>query len=160
MKRILICLTVFLIGCVDRPVQSVSGVKMASSPVQTDDSGHTPEQINILDKIQSDARPDMVWHAYFISPHTGKVFLYQEIRGKVTSSGKRLTPETVQTGLNGQSFKIGETTYYTEELIGEDGTFGKSTNYLFWKDEKGIRHRHYDLGSHVLHMTDKPIDIE
>ncbi len=104
-------------------------------------------------------------HLYVISAYSGQVLIYSTVDGKVTSSGKRLTPKTV----NGNGYDtpgasnyitIGGTQYTTNEMIEEDGTFGNSIEYIYWFDQKGIYHQHYITGGQILHISDQPLEVK
>src|SRR3989344_9304929 len=84
-----------LVGC-NQSVQSVSGTKMAQvGRVKTGVDGLTIEQRNIIERIKMDNQVGSVKHLYVISAYSGQVLIYSTVRGKVTSSGKRLTPDRV-----------------------------------------------------------------
>lgn len=163
MKRLIAVLLVLvaisvLAGC-GQPVQSVSGIKMKTiGKVKTNAKGDTVEQQNIKDRIAMDNQPGSIKHLYVISAYSGQVILYSTVRGKVTSSNKRLTPAQV-TGENNFYFDIGSQQFYTNQVLGEDGTYGSSIEYLYWWDTKGIYHQHYVQGGQIVHISDQPIAV-
>lgn len=147
-----------LVGCEDN-VQSASGTKMAKvGELNTDAEGHTVEQRNIIGKIQTENQEDKVWYLYVISPFDRQVVLRSTVVGKVTSSGKRLTPKHLAG--QGMRFTVGDRVYYTDELPGEDGTFGSSTEYIYWKDSKGRNRRHWMLAGQIVHAVDQEMSEE
>lgn len=156
-------------GCNDlQSVQSVSGVQMAKvGKVKTDAEGLTVEQRNIKQRIDMDNSPGSIKHLYVISAYSGQVLIYSTVDGKVTSSGKRLTPQHVTgVGFNrsGQTHylpqvQIGSTNYETDEILGEDGTFGDSVPYLYWWNAQGVYHQHYVTGGEILHISDQPLAV-
>ena len=75
---------------------SDSGVKKATTTVVTDQNGYTSEQKNIIERYKRDNLPGSIKHLYVISDASGQVLIYSTVKGKVTSSGKRLTPLTVE----------------------------------------------------------------
>src|SRR6185436_8733655 len=88
---------------------------------------------------------------------------YSTVRGKVTSSGKRLTPKTVVVGDGHEAHR-----YYgfdavggreTSEVLQDDGTYGDSVEYVFWFDARGVYHQHY-LGDEILHISDQPLAVK
>jgi hypothetical protein len=144
----------------DRQVQSVSGTQMRTAGrVKTGPSGLTVEQQNITERINEDNQPGAIKHLYVISAYSGQVLLYSTVRGKVTSSGKRLTPDRVD-GPNNFSFDVGATPFYTNQILGEDGTYGPSVEYLYWWDSKGVYHQHYVSGGQIVHISDQPLAVK
>ena len=145
---------------------SRGGVQQANVSVETDSDGHTVEQNNIAERVKRDNHKGSIKHLYVISPMSGQVLLYSTVKGKVTSSGKRLTPLTVANGYNsnggygGIPFKMGDSTFYTGEVIQDDGTYGSSIPYLFWFDAQGRYHQHYIAGAEILHISDEPISVK
>lgn len=150
-----------LVGCGAEPVQSVSGTKMSTvGKVPLNPSGKTVEQQNIADRIAMDNKPGSIKHLYVISAYSGQVLIYSTVKGKVTSSGKRLTPSSASNSEGSFYMEIDGRRYYTNELLGEDGTFGHSVEYLYWWDSKGVYHQHYIQGGQILHVSDQPLSVK
>jgi hypothetical protein len=142
--------------------QSDSGVSKASITVKTDENGNTVEQKQIGKRIDMDNQFGAIKHIYVISPYSGQVLFYSTIIGKVTSSGKRLTPKTVNGeayGKDGSSnyINIGGKEYTTNEVIQDDGTYGESDPYIYWWDAKGIYHQHFMTGGQIVHVSSHPL---
>lgn len=164
------CLTTLacLVGCrQSTPVQSISGTKMITSEKVATKDGMTIEQKNIRDRIKMDNTLGAVKHLYVVSAYSGQVLIYSTVQGKVTSSGKRLTPNKI-TGVdpNGKGIysmptvSVGNHSYTTDELLGEDGTVGSSIEFLYWWDAKGIYHQHYVTGGQIVHISDQPVAVK
>lgn len=146
--------------------QSDSGVSKASVKVPTQSDGLTTEQQNIRERLLTDNKPGSIKHLYVISAYSGQVLLYSTVRGKVTSSGKRLSPTSIVVGgsvsgdygrrLTGYGFNG----YETAEVLQDDGTYGSSVEYLYWWDSKGAYHQHYVAGGQILHVSDQPIAVK
>lgn len=150
---LLALLPLLFAGC-QAPVQSASGVEMKLvGEIITDENGDTVEQNSIANKIKVEADPDKMWHIYIISPFDHKIVMYSTAKGKITSSGKRLTPKTLSG--NGMQLDIAGRTYHTQEIPSEDGTFGSSAEYIYWVDEKGRNHRHFLLHGQIIHVVDQ-----
>ena len=119
-------------GCDAPPAQSASGVSKASVQVPTGSDGLTAEQRNVHDRLLQDNKPGAIKHLYIISPSSGQVILYSTVKGKVTSSGKRLSPATVTTyrdnanQYGGFTVPIGGANQNTTEVLSDDGTYGSS----------------------------------
>lgn len=164
---ILLCLPVMMgasdNGCSAEPV-SRSGIKAASATVVAKGSdGLTVEQRNIRDRMSMDSKVGSIKHLYIISAYSGQVLIYSTVRGKVTSSGKRLSPKTVNgRGDNNWGFAVdfGGSTQYTNEVLEDDGSYGDSIPYLYWFDSKGIYHQHYPEGGQIIHVSDQPIAVK
>lgn len=154
---------VFLLGAedsCDRPVQSVSGTKMTvAGTVKTGSDGLTVEQHAVKKRIDMDNQVGAIKHLYVISAASGQVLIYSTVQGKVTSSGKRLTPDRVD-GTQNFTFSIGAAPFYTNQVLGEDGTYGPSIEYLYWWDARGVYHQHYVTGGQIVHVSDQPVAVK
>ena len=143
----------------DSPVSS-SGVKKATVKVETNLEGTTIEQQNVKNRLLTDNRIGAIKHIYIISPYSGKILLYSTVKGKVTSSGKRLTPTSISDdGISKPQVKIGNNHYDTNEVLQDDGTYGSSDPYIFWWDSKGIYHQHFLTGGQIIHVSDKILRV-
>ena len=142
---------------------AASGVKQVRTNVPVDpNTGTTVEQQNIIDRLHNDNKPGAIKHLYVISAFTGDVLLYSAVKGKVTSSGKRITPTTVQVGDGKEAHR-----FYgydapggreTSEVIQDDGTYGSSIEYIFWWDTKGVYHQQGVSGA-LWHVSDQPLIV-
>ena len=141
------------------PPVSASGVGKMTVKVDTNEAGHTVEQENIAGRYKIDNSPGSVKWLYVISPLSGDVILASSVKGKITSSGKRLTPKTISAGGNyyGQPVTINGVTYYTGEVIQDDGTYGDSGEYLYWWDMRDQYHQQYISAGVMIHISDKPM---
>ena len=156
-------------GCIERetldPV-STSGVKKMTTMVRKDQHGHTTEQKNVSKRLMLDNKPGSIKHLYIVSAFSGDVILYSTVKGKVTSSGKRLTPVTVaasdgqyvDNSLNGIAVNIAGHQRRTTEVLQDDGTYGSSIPYLYWWDARGAYHQHYVSGGQFPHISDQPMN--
>src|SRR5262249_20594996 len=137
-------ITLPLTACNDGPgnndVKSVSGVSQTSVKVETDPHGLTIEQRNVRDRLLLANKPGSIKPLYTIPPYAGKVILSSTVRGKVPSSGKRLSPRSVaaQGGeyvggdFGGVPVNIGGLSRRTSEVLEDDGTYGSSVDYVYW----------------------------
>lgn len=155
-----------LVGCGDEKgaVKSSSGVQKLTVKVPTNQDGLTIEQLNIRDRLLEDNKPGSVKHLYVISAFSGQVIIYSTVRGKVTSGGKRLTPTSVVVGASGEYRRPGFSTDFgdmvTSEVIQDDGTYGSSSEYLYWWDTKGVYHQHYVSGGQIVHISSQPLSVK
>lgn len=147
---------------------SASGATKASVTVPIGSDGLTAEQRNIAVRIKEDNKPGAIKHLYVISPYSGQVILYSTVKGKVTSGGKRLTPNTVNAEANDYSGQVhdgfavlfGDDEKFTGEVLQDDGTYGSSGDYLFWLDSQGRYHQHYLTGGQIIHISSEPISVK
>lgn len=136
---------------------SNSGVKMATTKVQTTSTGHSVEQENILKRLKMDNTPGSIKHLYIVNSD-GECLLYSTVKGKVTSSGKRLSPRFLDSsGYATMPVKINAERWHTTEVIQDDGTYGSSEKYIYWFDHKGQYHQHMRSNVVFVHISDKPI---
>lgn len=141
----IICTTI-LIACSieENRAESTSGVQKATAVVRAQSNGLTVEQENIKRRIELENDPGSIKHLYMISAATGDVLLYSTVKGKVTSSGKRLTPYSVairtgEYGNGGEGFRVDFNGHsmVTSEVLQDDGTYGSSVEYIYWFDAQG-----------------------
>jgi hypothetical protein len=161
LSKILIALSIMtLIGCGTTTAVSASGVKMATTKVETAEDGTTIEQRNIKERLARDNKPGSIKFLYIVSPFTGDLIISSTVKGKVTSSSKRLTPaDLTQTNSEGggivqKVIKIDGRWYTTDQNPGDDGTYGDSIQYLFWFDANDVYHQAY-IGGAIVHISDK-----
>ena len=141
--------------CDDSPAmssttQAASGVNKATVAVRTQSNGRTVEQENVARRLQLENAPGAIQHLYVLSAYSGQVLLYSTVKGKVTSSSKRLSPSTRVEAYYDRS---GE---YYPEVLGDDGTYGSSIDYLYWWDVQGRYHQQYVTGGIFVHISDQP----
>lgn len=147
---------------------SASGVKKATVEVATGSDGLTVEQRNVKERLTRDNKAGSIKHLYIISAMSGQVIIYSTVSGKVTSSGKRLTPlsvvamegEMVGDAHEGIPININGQRHYTPEVIQDDGTYGSSIPYIYWIDSKGIYHQHYVSGGQIIHISETPLSVK
>lgn len=151
------------IGRRNNQPQSTTGVKKATAEIVTQSNGLTIEQESVKERLEIENLPGSIKHLYILSAYSGQTILYSTVKGKVTSSGKRLTPQTVvgsgsdMSDQDGIPITIAGKRYHTTEVLGDDGTYGSSIPYLYWWDAKGIYHQHYVSGGQILHVSNQPI---
>lgn len=121
--------------------RSSSGVRRATTKVVVNEKGHSVEQENVIHRLQMDNNPGSIKYLYVLSAMSGQVLIYSTVKGKVTSSGKRLSPRQINSRGDGQTHycsgmnvDIGGEQYCTDEVIEDDGTYGNSVEYLYWFD--------------------------
>lgn len=174
MKKLIISIVIGLsllsASCLEEsnPSTASGSVSKKTVEVQTDPNGWTVEQKNIAERLEKDNQVGSIKHLYVISPYSGQVILYSTVRGKVTSGGKRLTPNTVDAGDSqytsesnrGIPVNINGETRRTAEVLQDDGTYGSSCEYIYWFSSKGTYHQHFFTGGQVIHVSDQPIAVK
>ena len=152
-------------GCSSRdstPV-SASGLNKATVKVPTDEHGLSVEQENVSKRLLIDNKPGAIKYLYILSQYTGDVLIFSTVKGKVTSGNKRLTPSSITSNgrtswCTGFVVQWGDDTYCTNEVLGDDGTYGSSGEYIFWFDAKGNYHQQGTNGA-LWHVSDTPLPI-
>lgn len=149
---------------------AISGVKEVRPEVQVGPDGLTTEQSNVKERLRRDNLPGNIKHLYIISCYSGDVLIYSTVKGKVTSSGKRLSPTSVYTGVTrtsdmsveryGVPVAINGRSHLTNEVLQDDGTYGHSIDYLYWYDSKNVYHVHYPTGGQMIHVSDQPLAVK
>jgi len=153
-------------GSKDGPV-SRTNVSQATANIPVGSDGLTTEQRNIRQRLEMDNTPGSIKHLYIISAMSGQVILYSTVAGKVTSSGKRLSPygvvatdgQHVDSEHQGIPVSIGGETHHTSEVLQDDGTYGHSIPYLYWWDQRGVYHQHYVTGGQIVHIGNEPLRV-
>lgn len=171
MKKFLVvlCALIFLAGCNESntmvPTAS-SGVKKTNTKLITGNDGLTIEQKNVIRRLTEDNKPGATKYLYVISAYSGQPILTSTVIGKVTSSGKRLTPRSVIGSCNNCStyegflVDIGNERHRTGEVLEDDGTYGNSVEYIYWWDVNGVYHQHYISGGQIVHIASQPVSVK
>lgn len=163
MKNLIISILLLaLVACDAEGVVADSGATKVSVQAQKDVNGMTAEQKNVADRLLLDNKPGSIKHLYILSAYSGQAIIYSTVKGKVTSSGKRLTPTSVVVQSESFHLKGFETVggRQTSEVLQDDGTYGSSIEYLFWWDVQGRYHQHYVSGGQIVHISDQPILVK
>lgn len=138
--------------------KSASGLNRVNVTVKVGQDGMTVEQRNIKKRIEAENDPGSVKHLYITSTESGQVLLYSTVKGKVTSSGKRLTPQTTDEQ-HALTIKGNAGNIWTTEIMQDDGTYGSSIPYLYWWDTQDRYHQHYIAGGQMMHISNQPLVI-
>lgn len=145
---------------------SASGVAKADAKVKTGSDGLTAEQRNVKRRLEEDNTPGAIKHLYILSAYSGQCILYSTVDMKVSSSGKRLSPSSVTPYNDGTNyyppFTVGVGGYErkTTEVLGDDGTYGPSVEYIYWWDVRGVYHQHYVSGGQIVEISSKPLAVK
>ncbi|MEK7086865.1 MAG: hypothetical protein AAB935_01255, partial [Patescibacteria group bacterium] len=154
----------FFTGCDDNQSRTPSKITKQNVEVPVDPSGLTSEQKNVKERLLEDNKPGSVKHLYVISAYSGQVIIYSTVRGKVTSSGKRLIPySTAGNGFYNDVYTWTDrngNNVLTTEVLQDDGTYGSSSEYLYWWDTKGVYHQHYVSGGQIVHVSNQPLAVK
>lgn len=100
-------------------------------------------------------KPGVIGYVLFLND-AGQPIQYLSVKGKCTSSGKRLTPTDIVTNgrMSSDPEAYGENNV-VRAAVGEDGTFGSSENYVYCWTTDG---RYVQWSGQYLY-SDKPFDL-
>lgn len=148
-------------SCDQSAPKSDSGVKKASVKVAVGPSGRTVEQDNVRNRLLEDNKPGAIKHLYVVSPYSGDILFYSTVKGKITSSGKRLSPYSVVASPSTEwANKSGYDTpdgKETAEVLQDDGTYGSSVPYIYWWDVNGIYTQWFFTGGQIILVRSQPL---
>jgi hypothetical protein len=142
--------------------KSQSGLTMQSVQLSPVKDGMSLEQFNIYQRYLHDNKVDALKFVYVIGSN-GQVCMNYQILGKVTSSGKRLTPRTVAAygsggyEQSGISVTIAGRNYQTTEVIEDDGTYGDSMPYYYMWTTAGNYIQVIPTGMFLTVIADKQL---
>lgn len=122
-----------LAGCDDLP-QSNKNVQ-AEKAAQAAQSIHFEENAeidNIKHRLELTADPGKVGFILLLN-QAGQPILYEGVKGKVTSGGKRLTPPDRASA----GWGAGQNTI-TRAAPSDEGTWGSSSQYIFYWNTEGV----------------------
>jgi hypothetical protein len=155
----------FTVGCgsdtPSAPLKSDSGAVQAKPvTIPLNANGQTAEQQNINDRIAVTNDPTKVLWVHLIALD-GRIIRRMPVRGKVTSSNKRLEPKHYASASGEYKWDLptDDKGYHIDEKIGPDGTYGESDNYIFWFDTLHRYHQYGTAGGIGYLLTDYPIDL-
>lgn len=168
---VFVVLSVFFAGCTGggekkSAPRSSSGVKKARVKVETNERGLTVEQENIGRRLKMDNSIGSIKHLYIVSSFSGDVILYSTVKGKITSSGKRLSPYSVAAGAHGYGtskrdfgvpVSVGGNVHRTSEVLQDDGTYGSSIPYVYWWDTAGVYRQVFITGGMFPIVSERPM---
>lgn len=166
-KFLTVCIAALaLSSCVnkDESPRSASGVAKANVKIATGSDGLTTEQRNIKKRLEMDNQVGATKYLYIVSAYSGQVILYSTVDGKISSSGKRLTPKSIVVSSSygdhqrpGFVVNIGGAEMVTSEVLQDDGTYGDSGEYLYWFDTSGNYYQYYVTGGSIPIVSTKPL---
>ena len=140
---------------------SASGLTMQHVTLSPVKNGMSLEQYNIAQRYLHDNKVDALKYVYIIGQN-GQVCMNYQILGKITSSGKRLTPRTVaayggEYQNHGMYITIGSSNYQTTEVIEDDGTYGDSMPYYYMWTTAGNYIQVIPTGMFLTVVADKQL---
>lgn len=107
------------------------------------------ERTNISKRLTSFSDPAKTSYIYLIN--YGRVMAYYVVKGKITSGGKRLTPQNQQV----ESLFGSQPEAFIQESPELDGTYGASNPYIFFWTTDGV----YVQWSGDYMLTDQPMQL-
>jgi hypothetical protein len=146
-------LGVFVVLFIVMSLFVVSAWRKSGSGIEQRDPDPLPssvEQDNINNRLQIMNEASTTLWFYGLSD-TGTIIFRSTVKGKVTSSGKRLEPATGTGGCPSENSQG----YCSNEMLQADGTFGESDSYVFWFD---FEDNYYQWNGKYI-LTTKPLSI-
>ena len=108
------------------------------------------ERDNIVKRLEQTGKPGRISYIVLLS-YTGKPIVYTTVKGKITSSGKRLTPVDrveYRSNLNAAAFMV-------RKAASDEGTHGSSSKYIYFWDTNG---RYWQWNTLYI-LSDQPIRL-
>jgi len=157
MKIIVLCIAIsslIIMGCFPTGTASTGIKQITPSPLSS-----SVEQDNINNRLQIMNKASTTLFFYGLS-ETGNIIFRSMVKGKVTSSTKRLEPITAESG---DCASTGNGGFCSNEMLQADGTFGNSDNYVYWFDFEGNYYQWnglYILTTKALSVPTPTIDFQ
>lgn len=104
------------------------------------------ERDNIIRRRKLTANPGQIGFILLLN-QAGQPIMYESVRGKITSSGKRLTPPGEVNDVDGSGYHRG-----SKQRPSDEGTYGSSDPYIYYWTTNG-EYRQWN-GSYLY--SDKP----
>lgn len=146
---VLLVILCALAGCDDpaptnKQVESQKAMQAANSIKFTENA----EIENIKHRLELTANPGLLGFILLLN-EAGQPILYEGVRGKITSSTKRLTPPDYHSaeGLGNNN--------YVRAAASDEGTFGTSDPYIYYWNTDGV----YRQWSGKYLYSDQPIRL-
>jgi len=148
MLPLLACLA--LVGCEDLPQSNKNQqAEKAAAAAQSIKFDENAEIDNIKKRLELTADPGKYGFILLLN-QAGQPILYEGVKGKVTSGGKRLTPPDRASSAWG-----GGQNTVTRAAASDEGTWGSSSAYIFYWNTDGV-YRQWDGG---YLYSDQPIRL-
>ena len=164
LAAIMVILLMGIMGCYEYAPQTSSTGIAQKAPTAL---ANSVEQDNINNRLQIMNKASTTLFFYGLSDN-GVVIFRSVVKGKVTSSGKRLEPVST----NGNNYALNNNYYCpstgangwcSNELLQADGTFGSSDNYVYWFDFEGNYFQwngYYILTTKALSLPNPTINFQ
>lgn len=143
---------IFLAGCDAQPANTQNKTTQAQKAADAANSIHFDENAeidNIKRRLELTADPGKFGFIVLLN-QAGQPILYEGVKGKVTSGGKRLTtPDRV-------TYHTGEhNTFLVRAAPSDEGTWGSSGEYIYYWNTDGV----YRQWAGVYLYSDQPIRL-
>lgn len=149
-KRLILAvgIALALAGCGSEPQQSNKAVqsRKAAEAARSIEFTENSEIDNIKRRLELTSKPSAIGYVVLLN-QAGQPILYTSVKGKITSSGKRLTaPLQWWDNINGDQLDVGPS---------DEGTWGSSDPYIYFWDTNGSYHQW--AGNYLY--SDRPIRL-
>ena len=115
------------------------------------------EQQNIKKRIEEENNHNRVRYIYFFN-RNGLINFESTVKGKVTSSKKRLNPNKIS---NKEAFlipiRIWGAIFNTKEVKGDDQAYGTEKEFWFWWDKGGKYQKREASDIETMHVSSAPL---
>ena len=144
-----VAVTIALTGCLSESTKSRESEK-AQAAANSINFTENAEIENIKRRLELTAGVNKIGYIVLFND-AGQPILYTTTKGKVTSGGKRLTPEDTltQSGIR--------------RAASDEGTYGSSSPYIFFWDSRGSYHQwsgQYLYSDQPIRLRVEPIVID
>lgn len=164
MKRILLATTILLsaisLAACDLDDAKSSKNQQADKAAQAANSIHFAENAeidNIKHRLELTADPGKLGFILLLN-QAGQPILYEGVKGKVTSGGKRLTaPDRASSGWGGGNNTV------VRSSPSDEGTWGHSGEYIFYWNTNGVYRQwsgDYLYSDQPIRLTVQPLVVE
>lgn len=159
MKIILLIMLVSLVACKDKEPSTAktNQSKKAQEVANSINFSENAEIDNIKKRLELTSAPELIGYIALING-VGQVVWYGSVKGKITSSGKRLTrPQELVRGDNGAHY--GD---FLMNSASDEGTWGHSSPYIYFWTASGQYIQWnglYTYSNQPFRLTQKPILI-
>lgn len=143
-----------LAGCNDdapaTPSNKITQANKAAEAASQIDFTENAEIDNIKRRLELTSKPGQIGFVVLVNDF-GTPVLYTSVKGKITSSGKRLTKPWMATRMDCGEFSCDATV----DGPSDEGTYGSSDPYIYFWDTAGVYHQW--SGKYLY--SDKPIRL-
>lgn len=110
----------------------------------------------VAERIKRTNLPNHVGYIYFVSPFDGNVIMKATFVGKPTSTTKRIDPPEKYDQVSADLGEFNGDVFLEYSAVGADGTWGSSTDGIFWFDTSGQMMETRGLNAALIMILERP----